>query len=88
MISWHVGPGRDGKYKVRYLWPFSGTYWVIALAPDYRWAVVGSPSQRYLWILSRTSSMPPQKYAELIQFAAQQGYDAARIQPTLQRGQN
>lgn len=32
-------------------------YWVIEVDPDYRWAVVGSPSRKYLWILSRSPSM-------------------------------
>ena len=32
-----------------------GDYWVIDLADDYSWAVVGEPKRRYLWVLSRTS---------------------------------
>ena len=34
-----------------------GDYWVIGLAPDYRYAVVGEPSREYLWILSRTPTL-------------------------------
>ena len=31
-----------------------GNYWVIELAEDYSYAVVGEPKREYLWILSRT----------------------------------
>ena len=37
--------------------PFWGDYWILALDPDYRWAVIGDPSRRYGWILSRTPQM-------------------------------
>ena len=28
-----------------------GDYWILGLADDYSWAVVGSPDREYLWIL-------------------------------------
>ena len=31
-----------------------GDYWVLGLADDYSWAVVGSPDREYLWILARS----------------------------------
>ena len=34
--------------------PVWGDYWIIGLAPDYSWAVVGNPARDYLWILART----------------------------------
>jgi apolipoprotein D and lipocalin family protein len=37
--------------------PFWGDYWVLALDPDYRWAVIGDPRRRYGWILSRSPQM-------------------------------
>lgn len=56
--------GPDAKLEVRFApswlgWlPFVwGTYWIIDLAPDYAYAVVGEPSREYLWILSRTPQM-------------------------------
>src|SRR5690242_13456471 len=50
----------NAKLKVRFApaalsWlPFVwGDYWIIGLADDYSWAVVGSPNREYLWILAR-----------------------------------
>jgi apolipoprotein D and lipocalin family protein len=34
-----------------------GDYWIIGLAEDYTWAVVGSPDRAYLWVLSRSPGM-------------------------------
>lgn len=34
-----------------------GDYWIIGLAMDYTWAVVGSPDRKYLWILARTPAL-------------------------------
>ena len=42
-----------GKLAVSFFWPFEGDYWILDLADDYSWALVGEPEGRYLWILSR-----------------------------------
>lgn len=54
-------------------------YWVIELDPEYRWAMVGSPSRKYLWILSRTPSMSRRQLNELRGHAAERGYDVSDL---------
>ena len=44
-----------GEYR---FW-VAADYWVIALDPNYSWAVVGHPSRRYGWILSRECKAQP-----------------------------
>lgn len=63
------------KLAVTFFWPFSGDYWVIGLAEDYSWALVGEPSGRYLWILSRTPHITPELRASLIAKLQAQGYN-------------
>lgn len=63
-----------------------GDYWVIALDPDYRWAVVGHPTRRYGWVLSRTPSLPMATLAEIIGRVKAQGYDACEFVVTPQTG--
>jgi apolipoprotein D and lipocalin family protein len=46
-----------------------GDYWILGLADDYSWAVVGSPDRKYLWILSRTPSMDPAQYGKAVAVA-------------------
>ncbi len=82
--AWIVDKTTNAKLKVRFFWPFSGAYWIIDLDDDYRWAVVGHPSRKYLWILSRTPQMDPALYDVLIRRIAAKGYDVSRIKKTLQ----
>ena len=74
----------NAKLKVSFFWPFWGDYWIIDLDPEYRWAVVGNPSRKYLWILSRTRSMDPQVYAQILERITAQGYDVGKLRTTLQ----
>jgi len=50
-------------------------YWVIQLADDYRYAVIGEPDRKFLWILSRTPTLNPQDEATIKGLLQQQGYD-------------
>ncbi len=45
------------KIKVSFFWFFYADYFVMELDKDYKWAVVGSSSDKYLWILSRTPQL-------------------------------
>lgn len=69
----------NARLKVSFFWPFSGDYWVIGLDPEYRWAVVGEPKRKYLWILSRTSPMAANDLAAAKQIAVAQGYDLSTL---------
>lgn len=46
---------------------FEGNYWVIALDKDYQWAVVSEKTGSYLWVLSRTKTMPEKTYDTIIE---------------------
>ena len=61
-------------------------YWVIALEPNYHWAVVGHPSRRYGWVLARDPLLPPVAMAEIIGRIKMQGYDACEFFVTPQTG--
>jgi apolipoprotein D and lipocalin family protein len=79
-----VVPGSNNtKLKVSFFGPFFfGDYWVLDHADDYAWSIVGEPSGRYLWLLSRTPD--PQARAALQDRARELGYDADRIHMTAQ----
>ncbi len=69
----------NAVWSVGFLWPFSTDYLVIDLDPEYRWAVVGHPSRTYLWVLSRTRTLPEDVYQGILWRAAGQGYDASLV---------
>jgi len=77
--AWVVDAATNAKLKVRFFWPFAGAYWIIQLADDYSYAVVGHPQRRRLWILSRTPAMDDQTYAAILARLQQQGYDPSRL---------
>ena len=54
-------------------------YWVIALDPDYQWAMVGEPGRDYLWILSREPSMDRALFEQLKSKAEGMGYDLSPL---------
>ncbi|MCE5230061.1 lipocalin family protein [bacterium] len=60
--------------KVTFFWPFSGGYHVIALDPDYQWALVAGPSHKYLWILAREPYLDSATYDRLVGVAREAGF--------------
>ena len=60
--------------------PIWGSYWVIQLADDGRYAVVSEPKREYLWVLSRTPSLAPADESAIRSRLVQQGFDLARWQ--------
>lgn len=88
-----VVPG-SGKLKVRFAprwlaWlPVWAPYWVVDLDPDYRWAVVGGPTRKYLWILSRDPVLDAEVFAGIKTRAAARGYAVDRLTiPQMPRGE-
>jgi len=74
----------NARLKVSFFWPFRADYWVIGLDPDYRWAVVGNPNRKYLWVLSRTPQLPKELLAAALKAASEQGFDLSQLHYTAQ----
>ena len=74
----------NAKLKVSFFRPFYGDYWIIALADDYSYALVGAPSREYLWILSRTKTLDIKAQEHLLAKITDLGFDAAKLVWTVQ----
>lgn len=83
--AWVVDRNSNAKLKVRFFWPFWGSYWIIDLGKDYDYSVVGHPSRKYLWILSRSPRMDDVLYYEILGRITQQGYDTSKLVKTEQK---
>jgi apolipoprotein D and lipocalin family protein len=81
-----VEGSNNARLKVSFFWPFRSDYWVVGLDPDYRWAVVGNPNRRFLWVLSRTPQLPQESLEAALKAAADQGYDLKQLRYTAQGG--
>jgi len=67
------------KLKVAFFLFFYGDYFVMELDKDYKWAVVGSSSDKYLWILSRKPQMDEELYNDLLYRLKKRGYDTSGL---------
>lgn len=77
-----VEGSHNAKLRVQFFWPFRGDYWIIDLADDYSYAVVGAPNRKYLWFLSRTPEMDPVLYQQIVDRTAAKGFDMSKLQKT------
>ncbi len=74
-----VEGSNNSKLKVQFFWPFKGDYWIIDLAKDYSYAVVGHPNRDYLWILSREPKMDADVYNSILERVILKGFDIKKL---------
>ena len=77
--AWIPNAKYPGRLKVTFFWPFSGNYYIISLDENYKYALVGDPSRKYLWILSRRRSLESLTYSKLLDIAKNNGFDINNI---------
>lgn len=78
-----VAGAQNAKLKVSFFGPFYlGDYWVLDRADDYAWSIVGEPSGRYLWLLSRTAQPSAQTRATIMERTQALGYDLSLVRET------
>lgn len=67
------------RLKVSFFLFFYGDYFVLELDDNYRWAMIGSSTPDYFWILSRTAQMDKATYQSLLENARNRGYDLSKL---------
>ena len=72
-------PKNTARLKVSFFLFFYGDYFVLELDEDYQWAMIGSSSPNYFWILSRAPQMDPEVYQKLLDNAEKRGYDLGSL---------
>lgn len=70
---------QTGRLQVSFFWFFYFDYNVMELGEAYEWALVGSRSTKYLWILSRTPRLPTRTLNHILQLAERRGYKSDRL---------
>ncbi|KAG0474991.1 hypothetical protein HPP92_014677 [Vanilla planifolia] len=81
----------EAKLKVKFfvppflpIIPVVGNYWVLYIDVDYRYALVGEPTRKYLWILCRQTHIDDETYNLLLEKAKEEGYDVTKLHRTPQ----
>ena len=59
---------KDGRYRFRYI-----------DEDEYNYALIGSSSDKYLWILSRAPILPEEIKKKLLDVATRRGYDVKKL---------
>jgi apolipoprotein D and lipocalin family protein len=79
-----VDTATNAKLKVSFFGPFYGDYWVLDRGDNYEWSIVGEPSGRYLWALTREAQPDAEIRATLDRRVRELGYDTTLIRRTQQ----
>ena len=71
--------GDFSKLRVSFFWPFYGDYYILDIDEGYTWALVGGRDKNYLWILSRTPTLPQSTLSKILKIAEARGYDTGKL---------
>jgi len=74
-----VGDDNVAMLKVSFFGPFYSGYNVIALDEEYKYALVSGKSLKYLWILSRETSVSEEIKNEFLTVAREAGFDTSGL---------
>jgi apolipoprotein D and lipocalin family protein len=74
-----VGEENIAKLKVSFFGPFYSGYNVIAIDDEYRYALIAGESTKYLWILSRESTIPVEIKDRYLKIAEKIGYNTTNL---------
>lgn len=72
-------PADPVKLKVSFFLWFYSDYYVLILDPEYRYVVIGSSSDKYLWIMSRQPDLAENVIRDLLDQLRERGYDTAKL---------
>jgi apolipoprotein D and lipocalin family protein len=73
------GDKNVGALKVSFFGPFYSGYNVVALDENYQHALVAGKNLDYLWILSRTKTIPEDVKTKYLKIAKEIGYDTSKL---------
>jgi len=72
--------GKDtGYFKVSFFGPFYSSYVIFDLDENYQYALVTGEDKSYLWILSRTPTIPEDVKGSLLAKATAMGFDINKL---------
>lgn len=68
-----------GELKVSFFGPFYSDYTILALDSEYKYSLVVGNTTDYLWILSRTKTIPEDVKNQFLSMAREFGFDTAKL---------
>lgn len=68
-----------GRLEVSFFLWFYSDYYILELAPDYQYAVIGGSTDKYLWILARQEKISSSVREKFLSGLKKRGYDISRL---------
>lgn len=75
--AWIENHETNAHWKVSPFWPLKLDYLIIDVADDYSWTAVGTPNQKYLWIMARDPENAPTVIKKVVERLIKKGYSAS-----------
>ncbi len=75
----------NAEWRMQFLWPFKAAYLIVYLDQDYQKTIIGVPDRNNVWIMSRDPQMSEAEYQRMLRYAANLGYDVAKVKRVPQR---
>ncbi len=69
----------NSQMKAQFIWPIKVDYWVIDLADDYSYTVIGHPDYKFLYIMSRKPEMDKALYEKIVARCKAMGYPVEKL---------
>ena len=67
-------------FSIFFFFSVWGDYWIIGLDENYQWAIVGTPSRKYGWVLSRTPTLDDMTKDKIFGILKEQGYNTKNFE--------
>jgi apolipoprotein D and lipocalin family protein len=83
--GWVQDEETNAEWRMQFLWPFKAAYLIVYLDENYEKTIIGVPTRKYVWIMSRDPDVSETDYQELLNRVAAAGYDIERVQRVPQR---
>lgn len=74
-----VGEPGLAHLKVSFFGPFYGSYIVFELDEHYQYAFVAGPDHSYLWLLSRSKTLPSNVIDKFVARSTELGFDTSKL---------
>jgi len=75
----------NAEWRMQFVWPFKATYLIAYLDDTYETTIIGVPDRGYVWIMSRSKTLPEARYNELVKWLVDNGHDVSKLRPVPQR---
>ncbi|MBC7914245.1 MAG: lipocalin family protein [Pyrinomonadaceae bacterium] len=74
-----VAGTNNAEMKAQFIWPYKVDYWVVELAEDYSYVVVGHPQKKFLFIMSRQKTLDKKLLQDITKRCKEKGYEVNKL---------